>query len=202
MRPKACFALLAVLLLAAGQVAAGEPQEPAEAPEAAMMETYMKLATPGEHHKHLAHGVGTWDCAIKMWMAPGSPPMESTGVAEMRWVLGGRFVETVYKSNEPFMGQSFEGRGLDGYDNHAQKYVGSWVDTMGTMMATSEGHCDGSGKVRTMVSEFTDPMSGQEVTTKSVTKVVDADTFTVEMYVASPDGGEFKNFEMTAKRRK
>jgi len=33
---------------------------------------------------------------------------------------------------------------IDRYDNQKQKYVGVWIDTMGTMMLQFEGTCDGT----------------------------------------------------------
>lgn len=43
----------------------------------AMMETYQKLATPGEPHKQLTSLAGTWTTHTKEWMEPGKPPTES-----------------------------------------------------------------------------------------------------------------------------
>ena len=45
----------------------------------AMMDTYMKLATPGEPHKQLASMAGSWNTKTKSWMEPNKPPVESTG---------------------------------------------------------------------------------------------------------------------------
>ena len=45
----------------------------------AMMETYKKLATPGEPHKQFASLAGSWTTKTKEWMEPGKPPTESTG---------------------------------------------------------------------------------------------------------------------------
>ena len=57
----------------------------------AMMETYKKLATPGEPHKQLASLAGSWTTQTKSWMDPGRPPMESAGTAEMKMLLDGVF---------------------------------------------------------------------------------------------------------------
>lgn len=55
-----------------------------------MMETYKKLATPGEQHKKLAEQEGTWTTNTKHWMEPGKPPEESIGTCENRVILEGR----------------------------------------------------------------------------------------------------------------
>ncbi len=58
----------------------------------AMMEMYKKLATPGVPHKLFASLAGNWTTQMKEWMEPGKPPVESTGTAEMKMLLGGRFL--------------------------------------------------------------------------------------------------------------
>ena len=57
------------------------------------METYQKLATPGEPHKQLASLAGTWTTHTKEWMEPGKPPTESTGTCDFKVLLDGRFVK-------------------------------------------------------------------------------------------------------------
>ena len=59
---------------------------------AAMMEMYKKLATPGDPHKLFATLAGSWTTQMKEWMEPGKPPVESTGTAEIKMLLEGRFL--------------------------------------------------------------------------------------------------------------
>jgi len=58
----------------------------------AMMEQYTKLAAPGEPHKLLASLAGSWVTTTKEWMEPNKTPTESTGSAEMKMLLDGRFL--------------------------------------------------------------------------------------------------------------
>ena len=51
-----------------------------------------------------------------------------------------------------------------------------------------------------MTGEGTDPSTGKTWTSRSVVKIVDDNTFTMEMFAPGPDGKEFKMFEMTCKR--
>src|SRR6266581_6247407 len=87
----------------------------------AMMEVYKKLATPGEPHKQLASLAGSWTTKTKEWMEPGKPPMESTGSAEMRMLLEGRFLQQEFTGD--MMGQPYSGIGVSAYDNLRKKYV-------------------------------------------------------------------------------
>jgi uncharacterized protein DUF1579 len=203
--------VLAAAVSVAGLAAADEAKKPATsantsadqaAPamdEKAMMEAWMKVATPSEAHKWLEPVVGTWDAKITMWMAPGAPPQESTGKSENKWVLGGRFVEQRYEGN--FMGQPFSGVGYTGYDNYKKKYVGTWMDTMGTMIMVSQG--DAAGKTLSMNSTIDDILTGKATTVKSEIKIMAPDQHVMEMW--GPDqatGKQFKTMEIQYTRRK
>jgi len=201
--------VLAAAVSVVGLAAADEAKKPAnpakssdQAPatdEKAMMEAWAKVATPGEAHKWLEPVVGTWDAKITIWMAPGAPPQESTGTSENKWVLGGRFVEQRYEGN--FMGQPFSGVGYTGYDNYKKKYIGTWMDTMGTMMMISQG--DAAGKTLTMTSTMDDIMTGKTATVKSEIKIVAPDHHVMEMWGPDPKtGAPFKTMEIHYTRKK
>ncbi|MGH8538282.1 MAG: DUF1579 domain-containing protein [Gammaproteobacteria bacterium] len=119
-----CMVLVASVTMAQNQKAE-KPMDPQ-----GMMEVYAKLATPGEPHKLFASLAGSWTTKTKEWMEPNKPPMESTGTAEMKMLLGGRFLYQEFNGN--MMGKPFSGIGIDGYDNLRKKYVTAWIDTMGT----------------------------------------------------------------------
>jgi|CXWL01.1.fsa_nt_gi hypothetical protein len=161
---------------------------------------WMKYSIPGEHHKHLEKFVGKWTTTIKMWMDPSQPAMESKGTVECAPLLGGRFFRSDYKGD--MMGMLFEGIGIDGYDIYKGKYFSTWIDNLGTMMASTTGACNASGSERTMVGTWDDPMSGlKNQTYKSVIKLTGPDSHTFEMYNAT-SGKDVKMMEVTATRVK
>ncbi len=159
----------------------------------AEMEAWMKAATPGEGHKALEPLVGSWNVTMTMWQAPGAPASKSTATAEDAWVLGGRFVQE--KIHGEMNGMPFEGLGYTGYDNFKKQYVGSWMDTMGTMMMTMSGCADATGKVLTATSTIDDVTTGKRVQVREVTRIVDADKRVFEMYGPDKSGKEFKMME-------
>src|SRR3954454_23410252 len=114
------------LALCTSALFADEPKKPADDMQKAQMEAWMKASTPGDAHKKLDHMVGAWNVTVKSWMAPGAPPMESTGTAVNSWVLGGRWIEEKFPGL--FMGKPFEGNGLTGLENNPKQYVGTWMD--------------------------------------------------------------------------
>jgi hypothetical protein len=201
-RTKLAVLSLSIALVSGGALCAQEKKPEANSmgmtPE--QMESMTKAMTPGEMHKHIAKMAGDWTFTNKMWMAPDQPPAESTGTMHAETILGGRYVQSVWKGN--FMGQPFEGRGTEGYDNVSKQYVSSWIDNMGTGIMLSTGTCENGGKKCTVVGDSSDPMSGGKMTMKSVMTWVDDNTFKNEMYGKDPASGqEYKMMEIVAKRK-
>lgn len=178
--------------------AEGKADQGASAMDAAMA-AWMKVATPGDHHKHLQQMTGTWKAAGTFWMMPDAPPMTSAGTMKGEMILDGRFLKSDYTGD--MMGSVFRGMSIDGYDNQTHKHTGMWMDTMGTMIMTFEGTCENNGKVRTMHSEFTDPMTGQKVKMKTVTTMQSPDKFTYETWETKPGAEPRKAMEIVFTRQ-
>jgi len=176
---------------------AGDEKTP-PAMDPAAQQAMMQAMSPGEHHEHMKKLAGSFDYTIKMWMDPSMPAQESTGKRTSEYLLGGRYLQE--KITGSFMGMPFEGISLMAYDNLAKEYVSTWIDNMGTGIMVSHGQCDGKGTTWTMTGESIDPATGKKVTMKSVTKLVDANTVTMEMSSPGPDGKDVKMIEMTMKR--
>lgn len=192
-------ALCSCFLLASVAHAQDKPKGGGAPPDMkAMEEAMMKAATPGPHHKVLGKTVGDWTYTNKFWMGPGEP-MTSDGTMHAEWLLDGRYVQSVYKGS--MGGMPFEGRGVDGYDNVTNKYVGSWIDNMGTGVMTSTGTCDAAGNVCTYMSESSDPMTGAKSTSKMVLTLGEG-TFKMEMFMKDPSGAEMKSMELVATKKK
>jgi hypothetical protein len=189
--------LVALVALVGLVSIAAEPAAPTMPPEMAEM---MKLANPGEHHAHMAKMVGTWKYHGKFWMDPSAPPQEGDGTMVVKSVLDGRFFTSEIKSTTPFMGMTFEGLSLDGYDNMKKKHIGTWADSMGTMIMSFEGSCSQGGKVQEMKSVFDDPMTKKPSYMRSVTTWKDDKTMVMESWMPGPDGKEMKMMEIVYTR--
>ncbi len=163
-----------------------------------MMDVYKKLATPGEPHKQLASPAGSWTTQTKEWLEPGKPPTESTGSAEMKTLLDGRFLQQEFTGD--MMGQPFSGIGIDGYDNLRKRYVTAWIDTMGTGMFLMEGTASADGKTITLKGQHAEP-GGGHMSHRAVWKIVDNNTQTFDMYGAHHGGKEMKMLEITYTRK-
>jgi hypothetical protein len=163
-----------------------------------MMEKYRKLGTPGEPHRVLASMTGSWNARVKSWSEPDKPPMESSGTCEQKMVLGGRFLQQEFTGD--MMGTTFTGIGFTGFDNHGGKYVSTWIDSMSTSILLFEGTADADGKIITQENHHNDPVRGP-MTWRSVTRIIDDNSWVFEMYSIYEKGKEEKGMEITYTRK-
>ena len=164
----------------------------------AMMEEWKRLGTPGEPHKVLASLAGSWTTKSKEWMEPGKPPMESTGTAEFKTLLDGRFLQQELTSE--MMGQAYSGIGTTGYDNLRKKYLVAWIDSMGTGIFMMEGTGSADGKTMTLKGSHEEP-GGGSMSHRAIWKIIDDNTQTFEMYGTHKGGEEMKGMEITYTRK-
>jgi hypothetical protein len=192
--PLTCLALFVL----ASPVIAKEKKHEKQMDPQAMMEMYQKLATPGEPHKLFATLAGSWTTTTKEWMEPGKPPAESTGIAEMKMLLDGRFLQQEITGD--MMGQPFSGIGINAYDNLRKKYVTAWIDTMGTGIFQMEGTASADGKTITMKGQHAE-LGGGHMSHRAIWKIVDSNTQTFDMYGTHQGGKEMKMMEITYTRK-
>jgi Protein of unknown function (DUF1579) len=188
---------LALALLASPVFAKEKKHEKPMDPQA-MMEMYQKLATPSEPHKLFATLAGSWTTTTKEWMEPGKPPTESSGTAEMKMLLDGRFLQQDFTGE--MMGQPYTGMGITGYDNLRKKYVSIWLDTMSTGSFMMEGTGSADGKTITLKGQHAEP-GGGHMTHRAIWKIVDNNTQTFDMYGAHQGGKEMKEMEIVYTRK-
>lgn len=158
----------------------------------------MALMQPGEHHAHLDYLVGDWDYELTMWMSPEAEPTQLTGTASAVWVMDGRFVESTWRGE--FMGSPFVGRSLDGYNPLTGKYESVWIDNQSPIIMRWEGELRDDG-VLTLEGTNWDIWAGGQTTSRTESKQLDADTIHSVSYMVQPDGTEWKQMEIIAKRR-
>jgi hypothetical protein len=167
----------------------------------------MAFSKLNENHKLLATLVGDWTYTVKMWMAPGAPPIESKGTATRKSIMDGRFFTFDVSGKFPMPGPDgktndtdFKGMSLEGYDNVKKKFVATWADSMGTSIMTSEGTYDPGSKTFTYDAEF-EMMPGVKQKTREVVKIVDNDHHNLEWY-EDHAGQQVKTMEIAYTRKK
>jgi hypothetical protein len=172
-----------------------------------MMKQMIEMSKLNENHKLLSSLDGTWNYSIKMWMNPdpNAKPQESKGTATRKTVMGGRYVmmDVIGKMQMPgedgkMKDVQFKGMGLEGYDNMKKKFIGSWIDNMGTGIQFSEGTYDPATKTLTYTSEM-EPVPGMKSQVREVIKIADNNHMTLEWY-ENQGGGEKKTMEIAYTR--
>ena len=196
------FAMLQSVSFAEEDKASGHgPGQMSPEEMAAMQAEWAKTTAPGEHHKNLDYFVGKWKTTTKMWMGgPGSPPMESPGTSEVRWVLGGRFLMDEHKGT--MMGQPYEGIGMTGYDNYRNMYISSWCSNMQTNMLTMTGKRHPHTGVFTYYGEMDEPalkVIGRTV--KYVSRIIDKDHYVFDI-IDLHAGDDYKVIQINYERVK
>jgi hypothetical protein len=165
------------------------------------MKLYESFAKPGVEHARLAKKVGAWDLTVKYWPMPGAEPGTHQNTSTYAMEVGGRFlVERVegVKAEEPW--GRFLGLGVTGYNNGLKHYEYSWMDSMGTGIMTGVGTANTKGDI-SWISEGYDPMQNKVIKTRGTEKIMPDGSMVHEMFVAGPDGKEFRQMELTYKRK-
>lgn len=177
--------------------------------EADIMKQMLDLSKLNENHKLLSSLDGNWQYTLKMSMSPdpNAKPQESKGTATRKSLMGGRYVVMDVSGSLQMPGAdgkmqnvSFKGMGIEGYDNVKKKFVASWIDSMGTGIAFSEGTYDPSTKSFTYRSEM-EPVPGMKTRVREVVKLIDNNHMALEWY-EEQGGSEKKTMEINYARRK
>lgn len=190
--------LCITLLFATAALMGAEPAADADDPAMPLppgwtdkdMQACMIAASPGEMHKKLTDQAGTWHGKNTMWMFPGSEPMHSESVTTVTPILDGRFVQVESRGQMPGGMGAFHGLGLYGYDNIAQRFVGTWIDNMGTTMAQGTGELSEDGRTLTFNYTYTCPVTGKPAKLREVETWTGPNSKTLAMYMTEPRSGE------------
>ena len=164
-------------------------RKPAAISEAAMMAQWQAAMTPGANHARLTPMVGTWRAKTTITMAPGAPPEVHDGTSVHRLVLGGRYLEQLYKGAT--MGMPFEGIGYTGYENVRQCYVGTWMDSLGTGVMHSVGVGRPTDERIDAVAQSIDP-SGKKTVFDTIIRIKNHEHHSFEMWTKGPDGKKYR----------
>ena len=154
----------------------------------------MAMMAPGEEHGTFKQYVGEWKAEIKTYMAPGADPMVVEGTSTYELVLDGRYLKQTLEAT--MMGMPYNGIGMTGFDRFGKVYQMVWMDSMGTTMTTSE-----SSTMDDMSAKIRNPMTGDEIPTRMITKVIDDNKHVFEMHAPGPGGKEMKTLEIVYTRK-
>ena len=100
------------------------------------------------------------------------------------------------------MGKPFEGIGIIGYDNVAKEYNSIWLDNVSTGIMKASAKYDDATNVFTEEGSFSCPLTGKKDNSyKSITKIIDADHYSYEMWHDDVKTGKnYKAMEISYER--
>jgi len=196
MRAMKTFTLLATIVFATVIASPSFAQSPATSPGVGTSPAAAVSAPAGQPNPQEM---------MKQNPDPNAPPQQSKGTATRKTVMGGRYVvmDVTGKMQMPdetgkMKDMQFKGMGTEGYDNLKQKFVGSWIDNMGTGIQFSEGTYDPATKTFTFNMEM-EMMPGMKTPVREVLKITDKDHMMLEWY-ENRGGQEKKTMEIAYAR--
>lgn len=200
---------IAGIAFVAGRAGAGadpavlgaQPPDKSEKPKKPAMsqKEMMALAEPGEGHNQLNALLGDWEAEVKMWFAPGRPPITFKETVKRESLFENRFViEHVEAASA--MGP-YHAMAVLGYNNSEKRYEMFFIDNGGTAMNMWTGTFDTDKKTFTFSGNEVD-MSGKKVKFRTTIDCADKDKQIKTGFKPGKDGKEFKAFEITLTRTK
>lgn len=147
------------------------------------MQAMAEAAQPGPIHAQLMKRAGDYTVAMKFFTQPGTEPLESTGTATLKPILGGRFLEEE-NSGETF-DQPYSGTRIYGYNKGSKQYEAMWIYTGSTAMLVLNGASDDDGKTVRYSGAFLGP-DGKPQTLHVTIKQMDDDHFLVRLIGSGP----------------
>ena len=111
------------------------------------------LSKPQKEHEWLQQLTGEWETETEIVVEPGKPPQKMKG-SESNRAIGGYWVHSEHKGTAD--GVPFTGILTLGYDAEKKKYVGTWIDSMTSILWHYQGVVDAAGKILTLDAEGPD----------------------------------------------
>jgi hypothetical protein len=158
-----------------------------------------EITRPGDHHQILDPVIGQWTALVTIYRE-GEVVAESRGTLQNDWVLGDRFIRGVYTAEEED-GERTQGISFVGYNNAADRYEATWMDTDSTEIMTAHGHLEPRTRVLTFHGNYTCTMTGAEVPTRIVAMMPTPDRIIWEMFEKPPGERAHKTMQIVYSRR-
>ena len=189
------IAVLAVAALTVSVAVAAEAQKDAKLPPgftAQDMKAMAEAGTPGKMQALLVGEKGTWEGTNVIRMAPDAPEVSGAMKSTITPLMDGRYTRIDVTGEIAGMGE-YKGEGTYGYDNVAEKFVCTWIDSMSTGFMTGEGELSPDGKTITWTFKYHCPIRKGPATMRQ-TETIGSDKKVLEMIGSDPKTG--KEFRM------
>jgi len=164
-----------------------------------VVEEMTRYAAPGPQHQELSAFAGHWTSRTRVWENPDAKPVEFSGSAEYKMILGGRFLEV--ESRSQMNGAESHGLGIYGYDAFKEKYSFYNIHEGDTQALVGLGDRDSAGVAITFSVTMDMPLAGERAKPiRAVLRKVSANRHLFEMYEKYLDDREWKVLEIAYDR--
>jgi hypothetical protein len=144
------------------------------------------MPKPTQEHQWLQQFSGVWTTKSESSMGPGQPPIQSEGKMTSR-MLGGFWLINNMKGD--YAGTPMNGIQTIGFDESKQRYVGTWIDSVTSMMWRYEGQVDSTGKILTLEAEGPNFMSdGTTTKFEDIYEFKSKDELAIRSRILADDG--------------
>ena len=165
------------------------------------MEAMAAIGQPGPANRLLEQRAGSYSITIRMWMDGNdrsSPPLESTGEATLRAVLGGRFL--MQDETATLAGEKITSIKYWGYSKDTQEYEAVWSYTGSTTMMILKGKSTDEGK--TVRYRCDTVVAGQKERYDIVVSQLTPESFSIELVGIMENGAKGAALLSTYVRKK
>jgi hypothetical protein len=128
-----------------------------------------EMPPPVKQHEWLQQFVGKWDVTVEVTTEPGKPPIRGKGSESTR-MLGGFWVIAEGKGEMEGTPGTINSLLTLGFDANANKFVGTWIDSINSYLWKYEGKLDAARKVLTLETQGPCPLRTGLVRFREVTE--------------------------------
>ncbi|MEL6397284.1 MAG: DUF1579 family protein, partial [Planctomycetota bacterium] len=170
----------------------------AEVPPEEILAMMTEAGEPGEPHDLIAQMEGEFAMEMRFWEAPDQDPEPTSGIANNRMDLGGRFLVGEMRGEFNFGGETvpIEGRSILGYNNLTEEVESTWVDTFTTATTRDTGSIDGNA----ITTEGTTQTPFGPSVARRIYTIHSTNRYTLEFFEQDTDGSFIKTGEIEYRR--
>ncbi|MBK8726821.1 MAG: DUF1579 family protein [Holophagaceae bacterium] len=137
------------------------------------LDALQRMSMPGTEHSRLARREGAYTTITRHFAAAGAAGSELTGKADLKMILGGRFLQEDYRSDK--VGGA-EGMRLLAYDGTLKQYQCAWANAGATGLVRLEGSSPDGGATVLLNGTLHDA-DGEPLSLRFLIREIDADRF-------------------------
>jgi hypothetical protein len=161
-----------------------EELEPEEK-ELELMLQYMESNIPGPELERFFVLNGNWAMAIDFWPGPESQVSKSEGSAEVRPLLGGRFIQ--FQKEGELKDFPFRVLEIAGYDKSRRVYYIHTFDTMGKAGVVLQGSYDAERDRIVFKGTYFDRIKNRTLEIEYILQFIESYQFITELYLNHPN---------------